>query len=164
MFQYLDKKEKAVWLPRLFDLYYENMHTVAPTGLSCEEEKELWLAEVSPALDKAPRQIVLYLVRGELAGYLQYYIRDGMLMVEELQLKADLWQTTAFYSFCRYLLSVLPGDLRRVEAYAHKPNLRSLRLMERLGMKAVQEDEAPFVHMAGDAGQIRSKIGRRPQV
>jgi len=161
MFVYLNKEEKEQWLPLLFDLYYENMHDLAPTGLSREAEKAMWLAEVSPALDKAPRQIILCLRKGELDGYLQYYIRDGMLMVEELQLKKPLWQTTVFYSLCRHLLSVLPGDLRRVEAYAHKPNRRSLLLMEKLGMKAVEEGESPFVHMAGDAAKIYRRFRRK---
>lgn len=161
MFQYLNKEEKAQWLPRLFDLYYENMHPIAPSGLSYEEEKKLWLGEVSPALDKAPRQVILCLTDGELAGYLQYYIREGMLMVEELQLCRRLWQTTAFFSFLQYLLSVLPNDLQRVEAYAHKSNARSVGLMERLGMQACGEDTSPFVHMAGPAQPIYTRLGRK---
>lgn len=160
MFQYLNKKEKDLWLPRLFDLYYENMHAIAPSGLSYEAEKEAWLAEVSSGLEKAPRQVILCLLDGELAGYLQYYMRENMLMVEELQLKKHLWQTTMFCGFCRYLLSVLPGDLERVEAYAHKPNTRSVHLMEKLGMQAVEED-SPFVHMAGSAQRIYARLGRK---
>ena len=86
-FCFLNKSEKDHYLPQLFDLLYENMKVIAPSGLSYEQEKTEWLENVSPALEKAPRQIVLCFVAGELAGYMQYYIRDTLLMVEEIQLK-----------------------------------------------------------------------------
>ena len=55
----LNKKEKDQWLPRLFDLLYENMHRIAPSGLNRDQEREQWLSQVSPALDKEPRQVLL---------------------------------------------------------------------------------------------------------
>ena len=61
-FCYLDKTEKDQWLPRLLDLLYENMRSIAPSGLTYQQEKDQFLAAVSPALDKAPRQIILCFV------------------------------------------------------------------------------------------------------
>ncbi|MBE6981460.1 MAG: GNAT family N-acetyltransferase [Ruminococcaceae bacterium] len=155
MFIYLNKGEKDQWLPQLFDLLYENMQTIAPSGLSYEAEKAQWLKEVSPALEKEPRKILLCFVGEELAGYLQYYIRDGLLMVEELQLKKKYQRSLLFYSLCKYLRKVLPQDLKTVEAYADKRNAASIRLMERLGMKVCEDETpAPFVHLRAPAESI----------
>ena len=60
-FSYLEKSQKEQSLPVLFDLLYENMQEIAPEQIPCEQAKQLWLKEVSPALEKAPRQIVLCL-------------------------------------------------------------------------------------------------------
>jgi len=148
----LNKSEKEQWLPLLFDLLYENMRCIAPSELSYEQEKQEWLAAVSPALEKAPRQIILCFVQGDLAGYVQYYIRDKMLMVEEIQLKRKYHRTLLFYKLCKYMLSVLPGDLQTIEAYADKRNLYSIRLMNKLGMRICEsEQDSPFTHMRGSA-------------
>lgn len=155
MFSHLNKQEKDQWLPQLFDLLYENMQTIAPSGLSYEQEKAEWLAEVSLALEKAPRQIVICSVRGEIAGYIQYYIREQMLMVEEIQLREKYHRTLLFYKICKYLISVIPDNLQTVEAYADRRNLNSIRLMEKLGMQSCEtESDSPFVHMRGLAERV----------
>lgn len=155
MFSYLNKQEKDRWLPQLFDLLYENMQIIAPSGLSYEQEKAEWLAAVSPALEKAPRQIILCFVDGVLAGYIQYYIRRQMLMVEEIQLKKEFHRTFLFYQLCKHMLSVLPGDLQTIEAYADRRNLNSIRLMEKLGMQSCESGSgSPFVHVRGSAERV----------
>lgn len=152
MFLFLNKKEKDTWLPKLFDLLYENMQTIAPSEFPYEEEKAQWLAKVSPALSKEPRQIIMCLIDGELAGYIQYYIRERMLMVEEIQLKKQYHSTTLFCCFCKYLSTIVPDDLQTIEAFADKRNIHSIRLMERLGMQPCDSNtESPFVHMRGAA-------------
>ena len=155
-FSFLDKSQKNFWLPKLFDLLYENMLGIAPSERSYEEQKREWLAEVSPALDKAPRQIILCLEDGNIVGYIQYYIRDQLLMVEELQLKKAYQRTILFYRFARHLISVMPRNLQRIEAYADKRNDYSLSLMEKLGMRQCEDAcSSPFVHMAGDLGNTK---------
>ena len=86
-FSLIDKNQKEYWLPMLFDLLYENMQEIAPDDRPREQAKQLWLKEVSPAMDKAPRQIVLCFSDDDLAGYLQYYTNGKMLMVQLQQLK-----------------------------------------------------------------------------
>ena len=161
-FCHLNKAEKEQWLPRLFELLYENMSAIAPSGLSYEKERQQWLAAVSPALDKAPRQIILCLAEGAPVGYVQYYIREKMLMVEEVQLKREYHRTFLFYRLCRYLLSVIPEDLQTVEAYADRRNLHSIRLMGKLGMEACDDGcDSPFVHMRGRARKIYAFFSRK---
>ena len=155
MFYYLNKAEKDDWLPQLFDLLYENMQSIAPSGLSYEQDKAQWLAAVSPALDKAPRQILMCFAGEKIVGFVQYYVRDQLLMVEEIQLRKEYHRTLLFYRFCKYMLSVIPDALQTVEAYADKRNLNSIRLMEKLGMLPLEiSADSPFVHMRGPAENI----------
>ena len=156
LFTYLNKAEKEACLPALFALLYENMHTTAPSSLSFDEERALWLSQVSPALDKAPRQIILCLADGELVWFLQYYTREKMLMVEEMQLRKPWQRTLLFRRLCKFLAGNLPPDIAYVEAYAERRNLYSQALMQKLGMAATADDpDAPFVHFRGPAAQIR---------
>lgn len=158
-FCFLNKAEKDIWLPRLFDLLHENMREIAPTGLAYEQEKAQFLANVSPALDRAPRQILMGFVDGELACYVQYYTRGGLLMVEEIQIRKADRGTLLFLRLCRKLAAQLPGDIHWVEAYADRRNRHSLSIMEKLGMVPVPENGAsPYVHLRGDAELLKSRF------
>ena len=156
-FTFLNKQEKETWLPRLFDLLYENMRSIAPSELPYDAEKQQFLANVSPALEKAPRQIILCFFDGELAGYAQYYTRGDMLMVEEMQLKREYQRGFAFYRLCKYLLSILPPEIRYVEAYAEKRNIHSQHIMSKLGMKVIEED-GPFLHLRGELQSAKDAL------
>lgn len=153
-FTFLNKNEKEFWLPRLFDLFYENMQGIAPSVLPYEKEKQQWLRNVSPALEKDPRQIILGLHNGALAGYVQYYTNQNLLMIEEIQLQKTYQCTTLFYGLCKQLARVLPKGLEIVEAYAEKRNLHSQKIMQKLGMTQIDE-EGPFVHFRGSAESLR---------
>ena len=153
-FTYLNKQEKEYWLPQLFDLLYDNMKTIAPSGKSYEAEKAEWLANVSPALEKAPRQVLLCFADGELEGFVQFYTRVELLMVEEVQLRKNYHHSFLFYRICKFLQNSLPMEITLVEAYAEKRNLYSQKLMQKLGMEVVGE-EGPFVHLRGQLEPMR---------
>lgn len=156
-FTLLNKQDKDLWLPRLFDLLYDNMRSLAPSGLDRETEKQQYLAAVSPALDKAPRQILLCFCDDQLAGFLQYYTRDNLLMVEEVQLCPALRRTFIFYRMCAWLARQLPAGITVVEAYADTRNIPSRRLMEKLGMTQLPSPaDSPFVHFRGHAAPLRA--------
>ena len=158
MIRFLDKETELPLLEQLFDLLYENMRTIAPTGLHYEEEKQQWLSQVGPAMAKAPRQIVLVYEGEKLAGYLQYYINNGLFMVEEIQLRQDCRCTSLFASLWKFMSHVIPEGVRTTEAYADSRNLSSHQLMEKLGMTIVDEDsDAQFLHFRGSLDQLRSK-------
>lgn len=162
MFTYLNKQEKDFWLPQLFDLLNDNMSVIAPSGYSYEKEKAKWLAAVSPALDKEPRQIIMCIIHGQPVGFIQYYIRQHLLMIEELQIKKDYQKSTLFFQFCRHMLSVIPQDLQTVEAYADKRNIHSVNLMKKMGMLALEDDAScPFLHMRGPAEKLHLIFGHQ---
>ena len=158
-FEFLNKQEKEVWLPILFDLLYDNMASIAPGDLPYEAEKRQWLDAVSPALEKAPRQMILCFAEDQLAGFVQFYTRGELLMVEEVQVAKVYHRSFVFFRLCRFLLEHLPPEIEIVEAYAEKRNLHSLRIMEKLGMEIMGEED-PFVHLRGDAAPIKEKFAK----
>lgn len=161
MILFMDKAHKERWLPLMFDLLYDNMRSIAPSGLSRQQEQAQWLREVSPALDKPPRQVVLCLSGGVLCGFLQYYIRNDMLMVEELQLRRSCQCSTLFASVLKFMLSVVPQNVNTVEAYADRRNVRSIALMRRVGMDLCGNDDAsPYVHFSGELTTLRRLLRR----
>ena len=155
---YLNKEEKEKWLPELFDLFYENMSEFLSSGISYDREREEWIRNVSPALDRAPRQVLLALDGEVLAGYVMFYTRDDLLMVEEFQLRRIDQGGLLFLRLCRKLLADLPERIRWIEAYAHRGNDRSRKLMARLGMEELAED-SPFIHLRGDACGVAAYLG-----
>lgn len=156
-FTHLNKNKKEKMLPKLFDLLYDNMREIAPTDLTYEQEKEQWLCNVSPALDKSARQVMMCFDDEKLIGYIQYYINDKLIMVEELQLKQEYHCTLTFYRFCKHFISTLPDDIEYVEAFAEKRNSNSQKLMQKLGMELI-DSSSEFVHLRGDAYEIIKKF------
>ena len=154
----MDKAEKTLWLPRMFDLLYENMKQIAPSSLDYEAERFEFLENVSPALDKELRQVLLAVEDGTLVGYVQYYTRQELLMVEEVQIRKDHQNSFLFLGLCRKLMKLLPGEIDVVEAYADVRNLRSRKFMERLGMTELPES-GHFVHLRGDANTMKKIFG-----
>ena len=160
-FKYLNKSEKNTFLPLLFDIFYNNTVELAPSEKSYDSQRDEWLSEVSPALDKEPRQVMLCYCDGELAGFLMYYTRGELLMVEELQLKKKFQRTRMFYFLCKHLMSVLSSDISIVEAYALKNNLNSQGIMQYLGMEFVPHEVGfPLVHLRGSAEKIKERFLR----
>lgn len=155
--RYLDKTRKEEWLPKLFDLLYENMGAIAPSGLTYEEEREMWMGQVSPGLEQPSRQIVFCLTGDELIGYVQYYCRGRMVMVEEVQIKKQYQRSPVLCGLCRYLIHALPFDLEILEAFADPRNRNSLNLMKRLGMERIEDPVSePFLHFRGEYPRIRA--------
>ena len=160
-FEFLDKTQKDCWLPKLFEILYHNMKDIAPSGVSYEEEREEWLSAVGPALDKAPRQIVLIYDGVSLAGYFQYYVNGGIFMVEEIQLVPEYQGTTLFCSLFRFLGEVLPDGIETLAAYAHKSNVRSQRIMKKLGMEQMGEDQGGFCYFKGDFPRLAARFCKK---
>lgn len=150
MIRFLDKEKELHLMEALFDLLYENMLEIAPSGLTYEAEKQQWLSEVLPAMAKEPRQIVLLFDGEELAGYLQYYINNGVFMVEEIQLRRDCRSTSLFGSLWKFMSRIIPEHTHTIEAYADPRNHLSRKLIKRLGMEPVEDGSDPhLLHFRG---------------
>ena len=157
-FTYLDKSKKSEYLPLLFDVLYSNMKDIAPSGLSYEDEKAEFLREVGGALEKEPRKIVLCHSETELVGFLMYYTRENLIMIEELQIVKKYQRTRALKLLCRYMMEILPENIEYIESFVHKSNVNSISLQKWLGMEITEEINDALLHLRGDFQAFKSKI------
>jgi hypothetical protein len=138
----------------LFDILYENMSKIVPADQTYEAERDEWLDAVAPALEKAPRQILLMYDDEMLAGYLQYYVNNGVFMVEEIQLKLVYQRTRLLYELCRFLTDVIPSDTQYIEAFVHEKNVTSQKLQRSLGMAHVDTKGNGTLHFRGNCQKL----------
>ena len=158
-FEFMDKARKGDYLPRLFDILYNNMKSIVPGG-HYDAEKATFLAEVGSALEKAPRKIILMYAGDELAGYFQYYVNGGLFMVEEIQIVPEYQGTTLLYALFRFLGKALPEDVESIGAYVHKENLRSRRIIRKLGM-VTEREEGDYCFCRGRFQSIGDKFCKK---
>ena len=137
----LDKFQKDAVLPLLFDILHANMSKIAPTGNSYEEDLAFWLSCVSPALEKDPRRILLLYDGDEIAGFFQYFVNNGLFMMEEIQFRDRYQGTGVFSELYAYLIRIIPRDTEFVEAYANKGNHKSIAVLNHLGLEIVGENK-----------------------
>lgn len=159
-FSFLNKAKARDVLPLLFDILHANMDKIAPSGRTYEAEREEWLGAVTPALAKAPRQIVLMHDGEILAGFLQYYVNNGIFMVEEIQLKPVYQRTRLLYELCRFLTDVIPSDTQYIEAFVHEKNINSQKLQLSLGMAHVGTKGNGILHFRGDCPKLLKRFQR----
>jgi len=159
-FEYLDKSALEQILPELFHILYLNMSYVISTEKSYEDEFSEWYSEVFPAMQKEPRCIVLMFCNEEIVGYFQYYINNGSLVMEEIQIKKEFQGSGIFRLFYEWLVLCLPSDLISVEAYSNKENLRSQQILEHLGLvKCGEVSDGAIFYYKGDFSCIFKKYG-----
>lgn len=158
MVRYLDKEKELELLPELFDLLYENMHSIAPFSESYEGEKGQWVHCIKDALKREPRRMLLLYAGNTLAGFCMYYINDGKLMVEEVQIRKEYRHTTVAAELFQFLKHILTPDVAYIEAFADKRNLNSRHLMEKRHMKPIgQTPDGTCIHYRGERESFLTK-------
>ena len=160
-FRYADKTLKQDWLPAIFEILYDNMSIIAPTGRTFEQDYAEWYAQVSPALEKDPRKVVLMYDQDHLIGYFQYYVNtvESLFMMEEIQIRRKYHGTGVFQAFYAWFLPLLPCDVQKVEAYAHKKNVKSQGILTHLGLSPVNDnDHGQTVHYRGDFSALLERF------
>ena len=141
MIEFLRKDEADSVLPKLFAILHANMSRIAPTGNSYDEDLSFWISCVAPALEKEPRQIVLLKDDETIAGYFQYYVNDGVFMMEEIQFRDEYKGSGLFAELFTWLTGIIPKETRFVEAYAHKNNEKSIAVLSHLGLDIIGENK-----------------------
>ena len=156
MIRYLDKVHEMGILEELFDLMFENMNVIAPEEAPYEVQKREWLDCIGEALMKDPRQILLIYLEGVLAGFCMYYINNGVLMIEELQLRPAYHRTAALLTLYRHFRNQTEIDY--VECFAHKTNSHSRSLIGKWGLEVVgQTPDGRILHFRGAADRVFRK-------
>lgn len=140
----LSKEAAQRLLPELFLLLYENRKAITPTAMSLEKERRQFLENVLPALEKPQRKLVQIVRHGKTVGFCMYYVNQGVLMIEELQLKKAYHNHGIPYFLGRFLMESYDAELMQVQAYAEESNLVSRNLLKRLGFAETREREGLF--------------------
>lgn len=141
-FAYLDKQFAEHILPVLFEILHSNMQAVAPTINTYEADFRIWYDNVFPALHQSARQMVLMYHDDKIVGYFQFYTQYKTFMMEEIQIIPAFQGTGLFRLFFLWMLEQLPKDIQQVEAYSHKNNLRSQRILEHFGLKKADRNQS----------------------
>ena len=105
---------------------------------------------------KAPRQIVLMYDEGALAGYFQYYVNDGVFMMEEIQISREHRESGLFRKLYTWLMGELPDGITTVRAYSHKLNQRSQAILHHLGLSECGE-QGDLLEYRGEYAVLREK-------
>ena len=148
-------------LPQLFEILHENMTEIAPTGYSYEADRLLWLGYITPRIETEDVCVLLMLVADRIAGYFQYQIEEGILWVEEVEIKPEFQMTKLFYLFCGYLISWALPQIRYIKSYVHKDNQKSILIHEHLGMKRIGENSKGTSWLyCGDAVNMAARLRR----
>ena len=137
----LQKPDSDSVLPILFEILHSNMSRIAPTGNSYDEDFSMWMSCIKPALEKAPRHILLLYDNDEIIGYFQYYVNDGIFMMEDIQFRAQYQGIGMFEELYHYLVKTLPPNTEFVEAYANKKNEKSIAVLIHLGLDIIGENK-----------------------
>ena len=120
--------------PRMFSILARNMQTLHPEDAPSEADYALWLSYQRTHF--SDKRFVAAEREGQLAGYLQYSLRQSELIIEEIEIAPEdqLW-----FGILPRLLSCLPaqlpGEVKTVCAYISKDNARSARIAEKLGLR-----------------------------
>lgn len=164
-FEYLDRAAFDVYAEVLFTILEENMSKIAPTGNSPEEEFRLWYSAVREGLRTERRQIILIrtAAQGELIGFFQYFTNETTFMMEEIQLIPTAHGCGIFRALYAFLLSRIPPDLIYAEAYAHRQNAKSQRILARLGLSVIGENtDGTILHFRGAFADLLHWYGDVP--
>lgn len=154
-FEYLDKRRKDELLPVLFEIIYENMNEIAPSGEGKDEDRRVWFENVSPALDKAGRQLIVISDGTVPVGFFMYYVNQTVFMMEEIQFQKSYQGIGLFRQLYSLLAHIIKSDVPFVEAYAHKTNSRSRAILAHLGLEEIDEvKEKGILHFRGDCQML----------
>ena len=158
-FSLLDKTHSSEILDELYDILYGNMSVIAPTGSSYEEDKQSWLPCIVSALENPQRKILLIYGEAGLAGLFMFSLKNETFLMEEIQFKPEYQGVGLFGRLYRYLFGLIPSDTDFVEAYAHKKNSKSQRILTYLGLQCIGENKSGTnLHFRGSYQELKEKI------
>ena len=139
----LARTEFNKYASTLFALLYDNMNRIAPTGNSREEDFQCWSEAVEEGLRSEKRHIVIISDHDSQAviGFFQYYINECVFVMEEIQIKESYQgKYNIFRDLYGFVFEQIKEDICFVEAYANKQNIKSLGILEKMGLSTIGEN------------------------
>lgn len=139
-FRQMKSGEIPACMDRMFSILYGNMHAIAPTGDSFDEDYRVWTKAAVPLWKDARNRVVLIFCGGTLCGYFQYRLTEDTFKMDEVQFLQEYQGSGLFESLFRYLTSIVPEGIRYTEAYARKENRKSAGILKHLGLAVIGEN------------------------
>ena len=140
-FRKMNRADISVYKRALYDILYQNMSRIAPTGNAYEEDFEIWSKYTVPRWSGGQCAVLLIFSADRLCGYFQYALVNGTFLMEEIQFDASVQGSGLFTELYRYLIRILPPQTQYVEAYANKKNEKAQAILSRLGLKIAGENK-----------------------
>jgi len=137
----------------IFAILANNMSIIAPTGNTFEEDYNIWYKGVSEGLKDDRRNIILAYFDELLIGFFQYYTNNnGLFMMEEIQILANYQgKNKVFRALYGFIFTILPENMKIVEAFVNKNNYKSQKILQHLGLQIVGSSKnGNSYHYKGD--------------
>ncbi len=134
-FEFLNKTEFSAVSHTLFEILADNMGAISHTGNSRDEDYGYWFESMKNALKNSERKIILIKDGNIIIGYFQYCIDSSTFSMEEIQLKPQYQGQGAFRELYGFLIPKIDGNAEFVKAYANKNNIKSIGILEHMGLK-----------------------------
>ncbi|MBQ8209775.1 MAG: GNAT family N-acetyltransferase [Clostridia bacterium] len=136
-FTYLNKANLKTVASDIFNILADNMEIIAPTGNKREDDFKCWCEGISKSLQKDKRQIILIMCNLKIIGYFQYYINESTFVMEEIQIKSSYQGRNIFRELYGYIITNINENIKYVEAYANKANVKSIGILEHIGLTKI---------------------------
>ena len=155
-FKFLDKNKFSLYSKDIFLILANNMSMIAPTGNDFEDDFTIWHEAVENGLKHDTRKIILIYFDNELIGFFQYYTNVDIFVMEEIQIISKMQgKENIFRSLYGFIFSVLPPQIKIVEAYANKTNHKSQNILTKLGLSIIGENKnGNSYHYRGDFANL----------
>ena len=137
--------EREQTIPALFAIFHGNMQVFDPW------EESRWCAVIFHALEDPRRVMLVVQENDEIVGFFMYACNGENFLMEEIQLIPRVQGMGLFRAIYAEVLPRLPDTVVRVEAYAHKDNLRSQGILSHLGLSMLGDGaDQDIRHWRGD--------------
>ena len=144
-FSYLNREDLENYAKDLVSILYDNMEKIVPKGNSLGFVLDHWLPVMREEFRSGTRKTILIFKKDtrEIVGYYQYSIREHVLLIQEIEIKASFQgKYHIFRKLYGFLQEHLDTEIEYVEAYVHKCNEKSLAVHSRLGLVPVGENKS----------------------
>lgn len=157
-FRKMNCEDVSIYIREMYDILYQNMSKIAPTGNTYEEDFELWSKHAVDYWSSGQCQVILVFSVGKLCAYFQYALINSTFVMEEIQFKASYQSKGLFTELYRYLIDIIPPQTKYTEAYANKKNKKAQAILKHLGLEITGENKSgSSFHFRGSYAILREQ-------
>jgi len=135
----------------LFDILHGNMSLIVPTDHHYEQNREIWTENVWVNMCN-PARYLLLIKDTKIIGFFMYKISEDTFYMEEMQLSVENQRQGIFKLLIQHFEPKL-ADIKMVDAYANKKNIRSAVVLRHIGLVSVGENENN-IHFQGNTRDL----------